>query len=118
MSVSSTRVLNLQYSGDMIAGFEVSAAVNAASPGVASIQDLASGNNTITVPTGGNSIPTAVTIVPPAENEEALTLKGVNGDTGILLHETDPFTLSLAPTVTTFVIHAGAAIEGVRFYWS
>lgn len=118
MSVSSTRSLSLQLTGDVTAGYKLDSAVNAASPGMNEIKDLSLGNNTITVPTGGSSVPTAVTIVPPEDNEVVLTLKGINGDTGIAIHLTDPLTLSLADSVTSFVLNAADAVEGVRFYWT
>lgn len=118
MATASTRSTSLQYSGDLEAGYNISAAANPASPGIMNIVDLSSGANTITVPTAGSSIPSAVTIVPPEGNEQTLTLKGITGDTGIRLHDTDPTTIALDESVTSFVLTAGAAIEGVRLYWS
>lgn len=72
---------------------------------------LASGANTITVPTGS----TMVIIVPPTTNTQTMTLKGVTGDTGIALDVAKPFVLSLAAGVASFVITAGAQIVGVGF---
>jgi hypothetical protein len=59
-----------------------------------------------------------VTILPPTGNTTNITLKGVTGDTGIQLHDTDPSTISLDPAVTSFVLTAAAQITGVRLYWS
>jgi hypothetical protein len=81
------------------------------------IKILASGANTITPPAG--STPVSVTIVPPAGNVITITLKGVTGDTGILLHPTDPTTIALGSPTATFVLTAGSLFaSGVRFYWT
>jgi hypothetical protein len=115
MSIASARLARVLFSGDIIASIEQEAS-NATSPGVIEVLTLASGNNTITVP---NDDVTGVTIIPPPANEETITLKGVNGDTGIRLHLTDPCSIGIdAAVVTTFVLSAGAEIVGVRFIWS
>lgn len=68
---------------------------------------LASGNNTITVP----SWTVFMAIVPPSSNTQTLTLKGITGDTGFQIAETVPtflsFQASAAPS--TLVITAGGA---------
>lgn len=117
MSVTATRTTTIVYSGDVTGTETISAASNAASPGSVEVKTLSSGANTITVPTGGTT-PTAVTIVPPTGNTQTITLKGVTGDTGVGLHLTDPFTVSLAAATSTFVLTAGGTITGMRFYWS
>lgn len=117
MAVSSTRNTILVFTGDVVGTELVAAATNTASPGSVEIKTLASGANTITVPTGG-STPTACVILPPTGNTTSITLKGVTGDTGIRVHNTDPFTVSLYSTTASFVLTAGATITGVRFYWS
>lgn len=117
MSVAATRTTTVVYTGDVTGTETISAASNAASPGMIEIKTLASGANTITVPTGGTT-PTAVIIQPPTGNTQTLTLKGITGDTGVGLHLTDPFTLSLAAATATFVLTAGNTITGVRFYWT
>lgn len=117
MSVTANRKTTITLTGDVSASHVIPAAANVTSPGSVEIKSLASGANTITAPTGG-TVPKAVTIIPPAGNQETLTLKGVTGDTGIALHLTDPFTLSLATTVTTFCITAGGAMDGLRLYWT
>jgi hypothetical protein len=115
MAVASVRLCRTLFSGDIQASFEYEGD-NAASPGITEVKTLASGNNTITVP---NTAVTGVTIIPPPANVETITLKGVNGDTGIRLHLTDPSSIGIDVAVTTtFVLSAGAQIVGVRFIWS
>lgn len=117
MAVTATRVTTLTLSGDVVGTETISAASNTASAGSVEIKTLASGANTITVPTGGTT-PTAVTIVPPAGNTQTIIVKGVTGDTGVGMHLTDPFTLSLAASTATFVVTAGGTITGMRFFWT
>lgn len=117
MSVVSTRTVQLVYTGDVVGTETIAAANNVASPGMVEIKTLASGANTITVP-GGGTTPVAVTILPPAGNVNLLTLKGITGDTGVALHLTDPTSVALSSTVSTFVINAAAQVIGVRFYWT
>lgn len=67
---------------------------------------LASGLNTITIPTG-----TSLIIVQlPIGNTQTVTLKGVTGDTGILLLKTGVAMFQPDPADTTFVLTAGGAI--------
>jgi hypothetical protein len=117
MSVTATSTISIVYSGDVTGTETLTAASNAASPGQVQIVTLASGANTITVPTGGATV-TAVYIVPPSGNVQTLILKGVTGDTGVGLHLTDPSRVALASSVTTFVLTAGNTITGLRLYWS
>jgi hypothetical protein len=120
MAVTSTRTMVITFTGDVQETQPVNAATNATSPGVTTIiASLASGFNAITVLTAAGFVPTAVTIIPPAANVVTLTLKGITGDTGIALHLTDPTTIALAASVTTFGLTVGAAgIVGLRLIWS
>ena len=117
MPVTSNRNQSLTFSGDVSGTTHLGAAANTASPGSVTFQNLSSGNNTITLP-GGVSTVVSCTILPPSGNTTAITLRGVAGDTGFRLHNTDPCTITFASTVTDFVLNAGGAITGVRFYWS
>lgn len=117
MSTTARRTVTIVYSGDVDGEQTVNAADNTNSPGMPEIKTLAIGANTITVPTAG-TVPTAVTIFPPTDNATAITLKGVTGDTGVRLHNTDPTSIALHSGVATFVLTAGAEIIGVRLYWS
>lgn len=114
---TATRKVTIVYSGDVDGTQEIDAASNASSPAMVELKTLSSGANTITVPTSG-MVPTAVTIVPPTANTTSITLKGVTGDTGVRIHDTDPTTIALDDSVTTFCLTAGAGITGVRLYWS
>ena len=117
MAVAGNRSVQISLSGDVTSNKGYAAAENAVSPGIITTQTLASGNNTITVPVTGSILPTSVTIIPPAGNATAITFKGVNGDTGVRIHNTDPTSIGLHSSVTSFVLNAGASITGVRFIW-
>ena len=117
MATARRRVL-ITYSGDVDGEQQLDAADNTVSPATVELKTLANGNNTITVPTTGTFVPTAVTIVPPTTNTTSITFKGVNGDTGVRIHNTDPTTIALHSSVVSFVLTTGAEITGCRFYWS
>ena len=116
MAVTANRQIITTYSGDVVGTETASAATNAASVGSVLLVNLASGFNSVAVPTGSGAV--GVTIVPPAGNTQTLTLKGVTGDTGVLLHKTDPTSLAIDSSVTAIGITAGASITGVRFFWT
>lgn len=118
MASNSNRSINFTFTGDHVAAPVVAAAANAASPAaIAPPITLSSGNNTITVTTGGTT-PTAVTIVKPPGNTVLITFKGVNGDTGVALHKTDPDSISLDSSMSTFVLNAASQVTGVTLIWS
>lgn len=114
---TARRKITITYSGDVDGEQEINAADNTDSPAAVELKTLAIGANTIAVPTAG-TVPTAVTIVPPADNTTSITFKGVTGDTGVRLHDTDPTTIALDDSVSSFCLTAGAEIVGVRLYWS
>ncbi len=117
MATTAARVTTITYTGDTTGVEALGAASNSASPGAIELKTLASGFNTITLPTGGSTV-VACTIVPPSGNIVALTLKGVTGDTGVPLHLTDPTSIAFASGTTTFGLLAGGSLVGVRFYWT
>lgn len=117
MATTATRTITIVYSGDTIGTQSLAAASNTTSPGAVTIQTLASGFNTITLPSTTGVVVKSVTILPPASNTQTMVLKGVTGDTGVGLHLTDPSTIALASTVTTIGITAGAEITNVKFFW-
>jgi len=87
---------------------------NTASGGSITDQTLTAGTNTVSVPVGGTY--KGVIILPPSGNTNALTLRGVGGDTGVGLHLTDPTVLGISTSVTSFVINAGASTL-TEFLW-
>lgn len=113
MSVTSNRSIDITLTGDVTYSQTFEAPVNSSGSGQNQIITLSSGANTITVPSGA----VAVTIIPPDNNAQTITLKGVTGDTGIALNLTAPCSLSLS-SVSTFVLTAGGTITGVRFIYS
>ena len=117
MSVTSDRIIRAIFSGDVTSNKGYSAGTNDDSPGEIEIVTLASGSNTITPPTGGTTAK-ACTIIPPAANAILITLKGVTGDTGIVLHLTDPTSIAINDPTETFDLTAAAEIEGVRLIWT
>lgn len=118
MAVTATRVLTITLTGDVTGTETIAAASNTVSPGSVTIQALASGFNSITVPLSTGVVVTAVTIVPPTGNSTSITLKGLTGDTGLRIHNTDPTTIAIDPTTLAIGLTAGAIIQGVRFFWS
>jgi hypothetical protein len=118
MAVSADRKVTIEYDGSVEGVQVLEAAENAASPGSITVQSLASGFNSVSVPTSTGVTVTCVTIVPPTGNTTSITLKGVTGDTGIRIHNTDPTSLAIHSDVTAIGLTAGGIIQAVRFYWS
>lgn len=114
MAVTSNRSIVITMTGDVSAQASPAAAENTAAPGSIEVKNLANGANTITPPTGTK----AVTIIPPAGNTTSITFKGVSGDTGLRLHNTDPSSFSFNAAADTFVLTAGAAITGMTYIWT
>jgi hypothetical protein len=118
MAVTSERITTIRFSGDVIADYQYDAAENTVSPGSVTIHTLAAGFNEITLPTGG-STPKGATIIPPDDNVETLTLKGVTGDTGIALSKVDPTSISFDTSPPVSIgLTAGGIITGLRIIWS
>lgn len=118
MSIAAIRTVKIVFSGDITATDSYSTASNAASPGMVDNVRLSSGANTITVPVVTGVTVKSCTIVPPSTNSHLITLKGVSGDTGVPLHLTEPTSIGLDTTATTFVLNAAAQIDGVLLIWA
>lgn len=73
-----------------------------------SLVNLASGFNSITVPSGA----IGVIITPPTTNAVALTLKGVTGDTGISIPAAATSLVTFGTTPSTIGITAASATTG------
>ena len=112
MSVTSDRTITIQFTGDVEFSQPFDAASSALGTGDNNVVSLSSGNNTITVPT--NAV--AVTIIKPSDNTVQIIAKGVNGDTGIRLHLTDPDSISLG-TSPVLVLNAASSVM-VRLIFS
>lgn len=118
MSVTSTRTLQIGFSGDVSYQQPFSAADNDTSPGQIDIITLTVGNNAINPPVVSGVVLTALTIIPPSANPNVITLKGVSGDTGIPLHLTDPTSIGLDTSFTSLVLNVATEVDGVRLIWS
>lgn len=118
MAVTAKRSIVTNFAGDISLNTTQRAGDNATSLAEAQILDLAGGDNTVTAPASSGSTLAGVTIMPPAGNTEAITLKGAGGDTGIALHKTDPTSLGLDPGVTSFILNAAGAVVGLRLLWT
>lgn len=92
---------------------------NQNSPLVPQIINVTTGNNAINSTTSPQ-LPLAggVWIVGPVGNGTTMTIKGVNGDTGIVIHPSCPFFWAFDSTApTSFVISVASGITGVRLLW-
>lgn len=118
MSVNSARTVTINLTGDVISDKIYSAAENAVSPGSITIHALVSGDNTITIPSVTGITVKAATIIPPSGNTEAIILKGVGGDTGIAISNTDPTSLAFETAPSNFILNASGSINGLRIVWT
>lgn len=112
MSVTSSRTVQVQFSGDITSEIIQSAADNSSSPAKTDIVSLALGANTITAPAVSGLIVTGLMIIPPSGNTSLITLNGIP------IHLTDPTSLGLDITFVSLTLNAAAAIVGVRLIWS
>lgn len=118
MAVNAARTVTINFTGDVIGDKIFTAVQNITSPGAITIHALISGNNTITVPTSTGTTVKGATIIPPSGNIQALTLKGIGGDTGIVISKTDPTSIAFETAPTDFVLNTGGAINGLRIVWT
>lgn len=118
MSVTSSRTIQIQFSGDNNLALIQSALDNISSPGETLITTLLVGNNTLTPPVITGIVVRGLTIIPPAGNTTVITVKGANGDSGIPIHVTDPFSIGLDAGFSSLVLSVGTQVNGVRVIWS
>src|SRR5260221_2742937 len=104
MAITSSRTLQLQFSGDITESVIQSALDNIASSGKTDVTTLLVGANTITAPVISGVTVSGLTVIPPAGNVNVITLKGVTGDTGVVLHKTDPSSIGLDSTFVSLVL--------------
>lgn len=113
MAKTSVVSMSLNATGDGInMSFAPAQVSNQGSPALHEPVALSSGANTIQVPAGTQY----VFIVPPTNSTIAKTLKGVTGDTGILLGNANPSMFALASGQTSFVLNA-AGSETIEIYF-
>ncbi len=118
MSITSVVTIYNEFTGDIGSVFSNAAASNNASPAELITQRLTVGNNTITAPVTTGVTVTGLTILPPVANPTLITLKGVNGDTGIPIHKTNPTFIPLDATFVSLVLSVGTQIDKLRLIWS
>lgn len=95
MAVTSTINLQLTTTGDpglSTRGTNLTVNKGSSVPNVTTQVFTGGSFAAVTVPTGA----TGVFIIPPTNNNGAITLKGVTGDTGIGLDQVNPSYISLA----------------------
>lgn len=112
MSVTSNRSVTIQNTFDVEYSQSFSAQQNEDGSGTNFLQELATGDNDISVPEGA----IAVTIIKPDDNEVVLTLKGDAGDVGFTLNPIDPDSISLFE-VGNFVINVSDDVT-LRFIFT
>jgi hypothetical protein len=118
MSVTSSRTVQVQFSGDITGNIIQSALDNAVAFGKEDLVTLAIGANTISPPVVAGLVITGLTIIPPAANVNLITLKGITGDTGVPLHKTDPTSIALDPTFVSLILTVTVQVSGVRLIWT
>lgn len=118
MAVNASRTVTINLTGDVIAEKIFAAADNSVSPGSITIHALTTGNNTITVPSVTGFTVKAATIIPPSDNTQTITLKGVNGDTGVAISPSDPTSIGFGTAPANFVLSVGGNINGLRILWN
>lgn len=118
MPTISNRKIILEFSGDISTQLAFDALENQNSPAVLEILTLALGDNTITLPTGGSTVKSAI-IIPPIDNIETITLKGDVADVGFVLGKLDPFVLTFdAIPPVSFILTTSEVITGLRIVWA
>jgi hypothetical protein len=118
MSTTSSRTVQIQFSGDTVSQIIQSALDNLVSPSQLGLTTLNVGNNSVSVPVISGVTSTGLLIIPPAGNTTIITMKGVNADTGFPIHITDPTSLSVDPSFTSLVLNVSTQIIGVRLIWT
>lgn len=118
--MSTTAVLTnyVAFTGDVNLEYILSSGELVDSPAMSAIISLVSGNNTITPPDVEGFTLHGLAIVPPESNTVELTLKGVNGDTGITLGASVVSVISFGATPpATLVLEADDDVDGFRLIW-
>lgn len=124
---TARREVTITYAGAVDGENVFTAPLNVDSPAVIELKNLAAGFNAIAAPyTPAGGRPSAVTIIPPADNEVTLNACAYSDATatGVPLHPTEPSSIALAPSALPsdgtpggFGLIAGGAVS-VRLFWS
>ncbi len=114
MAVTSNLNYALTFTGDAETNDNFGISENQASPGQIQVVDLVSGDNVIAIPSGGGSVAAAVIMIPPPANTIVLTLKGDAGDVGVVIGLTDPISLTLSTTISSFILNTSGIVTGLR----
>ena len=96
----------------------INAANNAASLVEQRGLNLASGDNTLSIPVVNGVTFTRLTLIPPAGNTQLIKLKSVGGDSGVQLHKTDPTSLGIDSTLASVVLNAAGIVNDFLVIWS
>lgn len=118
MSATARRKIIITFNGDVAGEQEYEAAE--VSDSVAAIQTYTMAAATPTVficPASSDQDPKSATIIKPSDYAGTLTLKGLSGDTGILLSPTEPDTITMGDGQTSFVLLASAECF-IRVVWT
>lgn len=118
MTLVSNRNVQIEFSGAVQSSVVQSALENAVSVGNQIITDLASGDNTITIPVVTDGICTGVTIILPSANTVLVILKGDAADVGVALNLVDPSSFGIDTTVTEIILNAADDLPGVIIIFS
>ena len=117
MAVSVQTTIVMKRTGDQNnQDTKVTSANAAASGAVSDLSFTAATFAAVTFPAGGSTI-TGCIIVPPAGYAGTITLKGVTGDTGVILHPTDPTYISLGASAA-FGLLCSVTCTGLRIFWT
>ena len=116
MATTAKRSISISMTGEVSYNQSFAAADNSAAPGDIDIFSLTTGDNTISVPTGGSTVK-AATIIPPSGNTQVIKIKGAGGDTGVNIHKTDPTSLGL-DSVSSFILNVAGNVTGLRIVWT
>lgn len=119
MAAASRRRITITYSGDVEGVQEIDADGNASSPAQVTQVTLpqADVDVEVEIPDGA----TAVTIVKPDGLEQPIMLKGTADDTGVALSPTEPDSISVDSSMTSFFLTNTSPESGdvtVRLFWS
>ena len=118
MSITALVRNYISFSGDQDSEFIFTTPELEDSPAQQQVISLSLGANTITLPSVTGFTVHGLAIVPPATDAGLVTLKGVAGDTGILLSSTGVSVIQFGTTLpASIVLSAAAAVTGWRLIW-